>query len=476
MRRFYMKKQNFLFLLSLLLILLLCSCQKQQGTALSQDSKEPSDDSQSLFPSNDENPSLSEDGRIRVTLSVYSPDEATRQAVIAFNETNSDYYVELVFGFDVTDGPSINHISATDYWNQEMLDIFAGKGPDIFTKTLQSSYGEYVEKGVMEDLAPYIKRDLNPDDYLESSLYAYARDGKIYALESGFVLSLSVGNRKLLGDRKGWTFAEMQKIMQDNPQISIYENSSGGVGDFLQKYLTKGNPDYTDFDTLRSCIEFDKNHAKRLIHDEPIKPGENVMVTDVLLSNPLDWADYEALYGDCLTPVGFVDERNTGVFHDGFGWSINAASKQKEGAWAFLKFLLSEEYQRALDTSRFSPLKCLLEEQFDYYSTPLDGGYYDNKLQEMVYYQGHVLPAASQEHMRQNGYWKDIYIECLTPEQIQLVRDLIDRSRPISASIDTTLNNIILEEAGAYFKDSRSLDDVMQNIENRVTLYLEEQE
>lgn len=465
-----MKKDSILFFICCLIILL-CSCSKSE-TELSPEGK----GGQSLFQDSDEAPALSEDGRIIVTLSVYSPDEATRQAVMAFNETNPDYYVELLFGIDVTEVQSINRISATDYWNREMLEIFAGKGPDIFTKTLQSSYNEYVEKGVMEDLTPYINRDLNPDDYLASSLYAYAKDGKIYALESGFVLSLSVGNRKILGERKGWTFAEMKNFMQTNPQIHIYENSSGGVGDLLRQYLSKGNPDYTDFKTLRSCISFDKSHAKRLVQGEPTKPGENVMVTDIVISNPLDWADYDVLYGNILTPIGFIDEVNTGVFHDGFGWSINAASKQKEGAWAFLKFLLSEEYQRQYNTSQFSPLKCLLEEQFNYYSTPIAGSYFDSKLQEMVSYQGHLLPIASQAHMQQNGYWKDIYIECLTPEQIQLVRDLIDRSRPISATHDATLNDIILEEADAYFKDSRSLDDVMQNIENRVTLYLEERE
>lgn len=56
------------------------------------------------------------------------------------------------------------------------------------------------------------------------------------------------------------------------------------------------------------------------------------------------------------------------------------------------------------------------------------------------------------------------------------MRDLIDRSRPISSNYNAALNTLILEEADAYFNNSHSLDDVMQNIENRVTLYLEEQE
>ena len=358
------------------------------------------------------------------------------------------------------------------------MDIFAGKGPDIFTKTLLSEYNTYIEKGVLEDLTPYIEKDLNPDDYLPSSLYAYAREDKIYALESGFSLALSVGSKDIFGDMKGWTFSEMQKILKENSHISVYRNdySVSGAGSFLSDYLAYGNPDYTDFETIRKCIEFDKNRCLRLAEGEKVILGENVLVENITISNALEWADYEALYKKELTPVGYIDEQNTGIFHNGFGWSINAASKQKEGAWAFLRFLLSEEFQREYNTSQFSPLKCLLEEQLDYYSTPIEASYFDMELNDTVSYKGHILKKASNEYWRQHQYWKDIYIEGLSEEQIRQIHELINRSRPISSTYDATLNTLIQEEASAYFNNSRSLDDVMKNIENRVTLYLEEQE
>lgn len=472
-----MKKCITLLLLLTCFSLFLTGCNKSPSPIPAGDSLSTSCESQTSLSSH-KKAQTHEDGRSIVTLSVYFPDEAIRQAVIAFNETNPDYYVELLCGNKDMDTPSINRISATDYWNQETLEIFAGKGPDIFTKTLHSSYNSYIEKGVMEDLMPYIERDLDPDDYLESSLYAYAREGKVYALESGFALAFSVGSKNIFGNIDGWTFSEMQNILQENSHIPVYRNdySVDGAGSFLSDYLAYGNPDYTDFDTLRDCIEFDKNRRIRLDEGEKVIMGENVLVEDITLTNALEWADYEAFYGKELTPVGYVDEQNTGIFHNGFGWSINASSKQKEGAWTFIKFLLSEEYQRQYNTTQFSPLKCLLEEQFDYYSTPTEASFFDMEINEMVTYQGHLLPKSSNEYWRQHQYWKDIYIECLTKEQILQVRDLIDRSRPISSNYNATLNTLILEEADAYFNNSRSLDDVMQNIENRVTLYLEEQE
>ncbi len=469
-----MKKYITLLLLFTFFNLFLTGCNKSPSATT--ENSLPSGLKTSL--TSDEIPLTHEDGRSIVTLSVYFPSEEIRHAVTIFNQSNPDYYVELLCGFSTDNTPSINQITAGEYWAQETLEIFACKGPDIFTKTLVSEYNTYIEKGVMEDLTPYIERDLNPDDYLTSSLYAYARDGKIYALESSFILAFSVGSKDVFGNMEGWTFSDMQKILKANSHISVYRNdySVTGSGSFLSDYLAYGNPDYTDFDTLRNCIEFDKTRRIHLTAEEPAILGENVLVENITLSNPLEWADYEALYGKELTPVGYVDEQNTGIFHNGFGWSINSSSKQKEGAWAFLHFLLSEEYQRQYNTSQFSPLKCLLEEQFDYYSTPIEASYYDMELNETVSYKGHVLKKASNEYWRQNQYWKDIYIERLSEEQIQTIRQLIDRSRPTTSTYNTTLNTLIQEEASAYFNNSRSLDDVMKNIENRITLYLEEQE
>ena len=112
----------------------------------------------------------------------------------------------------------------------------------------------------------------------------------------------------------------------------------------------------------------------------------------------------------------------------------------------------------------------------DYYSTPIEASYFDMEINDTVSYKGHILIKASNEYWRQHQYWKDIYIEGLSEEQIWQVHELINRSRPISSTYDATLNTLIQEEASAYFNNSRSLDDVMKNIINRVTLYLEEQE
>lgn len=64
--------------------------------------------------------------------------------------------------------------------------LTAGDGPDIFAAGADTHFQEFAEKGVLEDLKPYIEADLQEEEYLTELLYAYERDGKVYAIETEF--------------------------------------------------------------------------------------------------------------------------------------------------------------------------------------------------------------------------------------------------------------------------------------------------
>lgn len=207
-------------------------------------------------------------------------------------------------------------------------------------------------------------------------------------------------------------------------------------------------------------------------------PGENVMVERAVIDDALDLADYEALYNRELVPIGFVNEEHKGIRHESIGWSINAASKQKEGAWAFLRFLLSEEYQREYGRM-FSPLKEVFEEQLTAYATPNTYSVFIEALREEVTItQKYSLNRTSNAVSNSNygdavGAWE---IDCLTEEQLQDIRDLVDRSYVNVFSWDETAYNIITEEVAYYYNGERSLDEVMDYIQNRMDLYMSEKE
>ncbi|MBQ7776132.1 MAG: extracellular solute-binding protein [Lachnospiraceae bacterium] len=464
-----------LIFLSILTALLLTGC----GNAVNTYTDNTSSNQQNLSENNShqgttvpaEDIPRHEDGRAIVTLSSFHVSPEIEAAVVAFNKSNAEYYVEILTADEGT--------SAGDYWEREMIEISAGKGPDLFSKTTLATFHTYVQKGVMEDLMPYIERDLNVEDYVESSLFAYARDGKVYALESDFIISLYVGSKDILGAKESWTFAEMEQIMAKNPQLTTFRDTHGNVGSLLKDYLGFGSPSYTDYDTLKKCIAFDKAYSKNLPSDTHALPGKTVLVEQINISNALDLVDYETLYETALTPVGYVNEKGNGILHSSFGWSINSASKQKEGAWAFLRYLLSEEYQRAYVTD-FSPMKEILEEQLIYYGQPISYTYYDKEAgEEYTFTTGHRLNRTSDATQITPAYVAEhgtasIEIDCMTTEQLDTIRRLIDNSRTSCFDWDTTAHNIIFEEAEYYFNEERSLEEVMRNIENRMELYMAE--
>ncbi len=448
-------------LLPLLLLVLLSGC----GPSSTLSNNENSLFNNTSSDSSDDIP-LHEDGRTIVTLSVYHATDNSdiAIAVASFNKTNPDYYVELLTADKDT--------SASDYWERERIEIMAGKGPDIFTKNAQSEFMAYVEKGVIEDLAPYIERDINKENYWESSLYAYEYEGRVYAIEPNFSISFLAGSKEIFGNSAGWNLEEMIQIMEEQPEILFFENHSG-PGSFLRDYLAFGSVDYTDYDAIRACIEFDKTYCRELPADIPAIPGQSVLVTSEDLHSIIGWADCEALYGQELVPIGYVNEQKEGILHSSIAWSINSASKQKEGAWAFLKFLLSEEYQRECHSGYlFSPLKAIWEEQMEFCSKPITNTFYVEELGETITTtRNHTLSRASGA-----SFPDTVEIECMTEEQLQTVVNMIERAKINCFTWDQTAIQIITEEAQAYFCDKRSLDDIMVNIQNRIDLYMSEKQ
>ena len=410
-----------------------------------------------------------EDERTIITLSAGTTIDpyGISHAVTAFNNTNPDYYVEIITRPD--------GVSAQDYWARETLEIMAGEGPDIFTKNQQSSFMTYVNKGVIEDLAPYIERDIQIENYLPESLYAYEYNGKVYGIEADFSLSLMVGSKEIFGEASGWTLDDAIELMEQSPRLLAFTNNST-PGYILKLMLTYGSVSINDYDKIRSCIEFDKMYNKSLPPDTPVIPGQTVLVAQEQIRQPISWADIEALYAQELTPIGYINEQQVGILHASTAWSINAASKNKEGAWEFLKFILSEEYQRKRNEDcqyfyDFSPLKELITEQLEFYSKPLQTiSYIDPDSGETVtYIRGHFLSRAGASE-----YSSAKEIEYMSPEQLQMIETLIRRGKVNCFSWDEIAMRIILEEAQVYFNDGCTLDTAMKNIESRIELYISE--
>ncbi len=393
-----------------------------------------------------------------ITLSHYMVNTHLQEAVAAFNQSSDKYRVEVV-----TAGEG-------DDWNQYMderaMQILAGKGPDIFMATSDSRFSEYMEKGVLEDLQPYIDADLQEEAYLENGLYAYKRDGKVYALEEGFGIKLLFSKEALLGDGEGWTFAELQAIVEENPQIKAYIEYFSKQ-DVLESCLAESGISPADYAAIRECILFAESYGQGLPMGEKAVLGENVLVMEMGLTQPWDIMDYLVTFGEDIVFVGYPRQDGQGILHDSGGWSINASSENKEGAWAFLQFLLEEEYQMKLakeDSGYFPVLKTAFEAKMELAETPL--------MQEVF------VPEENKYEMQEMARYAvdGVPIYTLPKEWTDLIRKLAEESRVFCFENDYGAWVIVSEEAEYFFSQEKSIDEVMEIIENRMNLYLSEKE
>lgn len=177
-------------------------------------------------------------------------------------------------------------------------------------------------------------------------------------------------------------------------------------------------------------------------------------------TGPDIWFAVLSTWGENPNFVGLPRENRQGILQYSSNISMNGASKNKEGVWEFFKFLLSEQYQ---STVNYFPVR---REQYDvyweYFLTPqihqipneVTGGYIEEY--EMYYVRdGKVL-------------------HCLLQEDKERMEELIECSTTFVWEMDITGYNIIYEEASCYYSGQKSIEEVMELIENRISLYLEE--
>lgn len=397
-----------------------------------------------------------------ILLSFYSRNSELQDAVVAFNKSSDKYRIEIEWGEETGD--------YIGYWNTVWTALMTGGGPDLLSVSQQMNFNDYIRQEMLEDLAPYIEANLNPEDYVESALYAYRQGDSVYGLMGSFVLNTQITKQSLLTESEagfeagwgmGWTFEEMAAAAAANPQIKAYKENADAL-EVLRDCVAFGGIDYGDYETLSQAILFAEQYGKGLEPGEDAVLGENVLVADVQLNTALNWADIQALYGDDIVVAGFPRNDRQGVAQSGTAWSINRNSEHKEGAWAFLQFLLSRQYQEKR-AGGFSVYRDIFEKELMRYSEP-------NSYQMYLPDAGGIITVTNTYHLPASG----LDIEVMTQDQIETVRGLAENSAVYEFTEDDGAWNIIYEEAGAYFVGDRTIEKTMEILQNRMDVYLSE--
>jgi ABC-type glycerol-3-phosphate transport system substrate-binding protein len=374
-------------------------------------------------------------------------------AVIQFNRSNDTYRVTLV------DYSAYNTEDDSDAGSDQLeRDIIAGNCPDILYLTT-GSVQKYIKKGALADLTSLMEQDdsISMDDLVSGALTSYEADGKLYALPMGFSLDTLVGSYKLLGDRNSWTMTEMTEFVkgldEDTEIMSYY-----GRTEFLNNMLYMSMGEYVDY--ANATCSFDSEEFQQLLelcnqfpeeydYDsawtgdtmEALQTGD-VLVYEQYISSADEIRYFYQLYNqdNGFTTVGYPTSTGNGAkLYANSPVAISSKCQNQEGAWEFIKSLLSDENQLSwwvLPVTR-SGLNQVLEEAMEQsYYTDEDG----NKVpDDSIYYIGDT----------------EYTVQPITQEQADAFVDYVNGATTVD-NYDSDIMDIVTEEAEAYFSGDKS--------------------
>ncbi len=174
--------------------------------------------------------------------------------------------------------------------------------------------------------------------------------------------------------------------------------------------------------------------------------------------NYIYWA--HGMFGEPVTMIGFPSEEGIGAAISAESeYAISARSQNKEGAWEFLRYYLTEEYQKSDEMYGMPVLREALLEDME---VAKERPYWENEDGTKEYYD--------------RTYWigdEQIILDPLSDEEAASLLAYIE-SVTVSQYYDESLLNIIQEETEAFFKGDKSAAEAAEIIQSRAQVYINE--
>lgn len=381
--------------------------------------------------------SFDEEGRSILTYRTGYATDSMKNMVVAFNQSQSEYYVVL---------ESSQLGSAMDDGQKNAIEIAAGRGPDLIDDSALNNIYDLIRQGALEDLSPYIADSkINTEDYFPAAFARLSVDRGTYGICYEQGVRMTYMDKKMFTDTEDMDIStllycletyEKDKVVFNNKYIYIPLK-------ILNYYLELSDDLYGMIDWENHTCDFDNPLWYRMLETANrygFRNGRNNYEDVAYLGFFTDFPSYmegdNDARNDYMIPVGHpVEDTMSPVLHlTAIG--INSQSPNKEGAWAFLEFCLS---QTAQDQTSYFPVK---------------RDVFERRAKKAL----ENLAMADRP---------------ITQAQIDELTNLLENGRADSIRNLHPLA-IIVEECDSYFNGDKSAEEVTRIIENRVGLYLQE--
>ncbi|MDE7245100.1 MAG: hypothetical protein K2O18_14165 [Oscillospiraceae bacterium] len=188
-----------------------------------------------------------------LTYATMSMDQQVRNNIIAFNRSSDKYRIEIrdYSEYNTTDDRSAGLTRLN-------TEIIGGNVPDIIG-TDDIPVSRYAAKGILEDLWPMI--DADPDisraSLMENVFKAAEINGKLYQVFDSFNIATAIGSVKVVGERMGWTLADLQAALATMPEGCKIFGEGDTQDNMLSVFLAMNLDSYVDWETGESHFDSD---------------------------------------------------------------------------------------------------------------------------------------------------------------------------------------------------------------------------
>lgn len=396
-----------------------------------------------------------------------------RDHVIKFNKSNNKYRIAIK-DYSIYSTMEDYNAGTTKLNN----DIVSGGMPDILITGGDIPVENYIAKGLLADVGSLIEKDeeLSQVEFMENVFNAYKVNDKLYTIVPGFYVGTVIGKSSVLGDIKGWNMEELQAFMDQMPEGTssfgeitregfLYQIMEYCGRDFVDASTGKCNFDNQEFINL---LEFAKTLPEEINYDEDYnwqdyqlqyRDGRTLlMYTSIYQMANMNYT-INGMFGEPVTFVGFPNEnRNGSVVNATIGMVLSSKSKNLDGAWEFARYYLTDEYQKDLDWGMPVQKKAFLEQAQKATERPF---YLDENGEKVEYDETFWLNDA------------EITLPPMTQEQVDEIVSFIE-SVDRTSYYNENIRNIINEEAAAFFAGQKGAAEVVQIIQSRAQIYVDE--
>lgn len=406
-------------------------------------------------------------------------DYNVRRLIIDFNKKNDQYRIE------VQDYSEYNTEEDSEAGMTKLTtEILGGDVPDIISVS-NLPIERYAARGMLEDLWPWIDGDqaLGGRQALVEPVFNALTDdsGKLWQIVPSFSVYTVAGPTGLVGPNMGWTLSDLMAAYQRLPQGATVFHKSMTKADVMRQCCYMNMDEFVDWTTgecnfnseefiniLKFADMFPETYEWKedevYVSEYQLFKNGQQMLQNIYMGDFQNYQYYKFLMGGKMTFIGYpTTEGNGSAFQlDSGGLAMSSVCQDKEGAWEFMRTLLTEEYQEN-NVWEFATNKSV----------------FDKKLKEASTPRYITDPETGEQVEESQGSWwiedgVEIQMYALKQDEVQQILDLINTTDRIY-SYDNSMYEIVTEQCSAFFAGAKTAEETAKLVQSRVSLYVNEQ-